>query len=167
MKRIIRLTESDLARIVKRVMNEQNEQPLMKLDFPLRKGGPGPAKMDPNYGSKHHTYTGSKEGDIEFFQSRSTDRNTGPASAIQQIIGMDNGDGINGPITKKCIKFYQKMNGLPVDGVVGPDTAAALYKTTLTLRPFLFNFQPKNEEEQKMKQYCQSVQMSSQTGSRY
>jgi hypothetical protein len=59
------------------------------------------------------------------------------------------------------------MNGLPVDGVVGPDTAAALYKTTLTLRPFLFNFQPKNEEEQKMKQYCQSVQMSSQTGSRY
>ena len=163
MKRIIRLTESDLARIVKRVINEQG---LMKLDF-VPSGKPGPAKMDPNYGSKHHTYTGSKEGDIKFFQSRNTDQNTGPASAIQQIIGMDGADGLNGPITKKCIKFYQKMKGLPVDGIVGPQTAEALYKTTLTLRPFLYNFKPKTEEEEKMKQYCQSVQMSSQSGSRY
>ena len=53
MKRIIRLTESDLARIVKRVINEQ---PLMKLDFV------------PSKKTNNATYTGSKEGDIKFFQ---------------------------------------------------------------------------------------------------
>ena len=151
MKRIIRLTESDLARIVKRVINEQG---LMKLDFV------------PSGKANNATYTGSKEGDIKFFQSRKSG-DQGPSTAIQNMIGMDGADGITGPITIKCIKFYQKMNGLPSDGIVGPDTAEALWNTSKSGRPFLVTFKPKNAEEQKMKQYCQSTQMSSQTGSRY
>lgn len=154
MKRIIRLTESDLARIVKRVMNEQNEQPIARLDFVPRKT------------INNATYTGSKESDIKYFQSRKSG-NQGPSTAIQNMIGMDGADGITGPITIKCIKFYQKMNGLPSDGIVGPDTAEALWATSKSGKPFLITFKPKNAEEQKMKQYCQSTQMSSQTGSRY
>jgi hypothetical protein len=167
MKRIIRLTESDLARIVKRVINEQDptgnhygleSRPLSSIM--------SPKKPNPNNYVNNATYTGSKEGDIKYFQLRKSG-DQGPAGAIQNLIGMDGADGLGGPITTKCLKFYQKMNGLPVDGIVGPQTAEALWNTSKSGKSFLITFKPKNAEEQKMKQYCQSVQMSSQTGSSY
>lgn len=34
-------------------------------------------------------------------------------------------DGINGPITKAAVRAFQRINGLYVDGIVGPDTLAA------------------------------------------
>lgn len=37
-------------------------------------------------------------------------------------------DGIIGPITEKAIKAFQEANGIIADGVVGPDTLAALEK---------------------------------------
>lgn len=35
-------------------------------------------------------------------------------------------DGIYGPLTKKAVRYFQSKNGLVVDGIVGPKTAAAL-----------------------------------------
>ena len=35
-------------------------------------------------------------------------------------------DGIFGPQTKKAVRYFQSRNGLAVDGIVGPKTAAAL-----------------------------------------
>jgi len=35
-------------------------------------------------------------------------------------------DGIYGPLTKKAVRYFQSKNGLTVDGIVGPKTAAAL-----------------------------------------
>lgn len=40
-----------------------------------------------------------------------------------------NVDGIYGPLTKEAVKFFQRKNGLSVDGIVGPKTAAALGMT--------------------------------------
>jgi hypothetical protein len=50
MKRIIRLTESDLARIVRRVINEQQAQSLtpMTIDIPAQKNEKGVLKAIPN-----------------------------------------------------------------------------------------------------------------------
>lgn len=38
-------------------------------------------------------------------------------------------DGIYGPLTKEAVKYFQRKNGLSVDGIVGPKTAAALGMT--------------------------------------
>lgn len=38
-------------------------------------------------------------------------------------------DGIYGPKTKEAVKYFQRKNGLAVDGIVGPNTAAALGMT--------------------------------------
>lgn len=40
-----------------------------------------------------------------------------------------NVDGINGPLTKKAVRYFQSKNGLSVDGIIGPKTAAALGMT--------------------------------------
>ncbi len=40
-----------------------------------------------------------------------------------------NVDGIYGPLTKEAGKYFQRKNGLSVDGIVGPKTAAALGMT--------------------------------------
>ena len=37
-----------------------------------------------------------------------------------------NVDGIYGTLTKKAVRYFQSKNGLSVDGIVGPKTAAAL-----------------------------------------
>lgn len=38
-------------------------------------------------------------------------------------------DGIYGTLTKKAVRYFQSKNGLTVDGIVGPKTAAALGMT--------------------------------------
>ena len=38
-------------------------------------------------------------------------------------------DGINGQLTIKAVKYFQSKNGLSVDGIIGPKTAAALGMT--------------------------------------
>ena len=38
-------------------------------------------------------------------------------------------DGIYGPLTTAAVKYFQRKNGLTVDGIVGPKTAAALGMT--------------------------------------
>lgn len=40
-----------------------------------------------------------------------------------------NVDGIYGRLTKEAVKYFQRKNGLSVDGIVGPKTAAALGMT--------------------------------------
>lgn len=38
-------------------------------------------------------------------------------------------DGINGPLTKQAVRYFQSKNGLSVDGIIGSQTAAALGMT--------------------------------------
>ena len=45
--------------------------------------------------------------------------------AVQSTIGVT-ADGVMGPQTKAAIKRFQRRNGLTVDGVVGPQTLAAM-----------------------------------------
>jgi peptidoglycan hydrolase-like protein with peptidoglycan-binding domain len=134
MKRIIRLTESDLARIVRRVIKEGNDA----------------------------TYTGSKEGDIKYFQT------PGSITAVQNILGMWS-DGKWGSQTKECIKFFQGKMGVGVDGVVGPDTANALWNQSRKGGGFVQTYQKSsNAYDKKMANYCMSdPNKPSQTGSRY
>ena len=51
---------------------------------------------------------------------------------VQAIILVD---GIFGPATEKAVKQFQKDNGLPVDGIVGPYTWRALLKDKPTPSP--------------------------------
>lgn len=45
---------------------------------------------------------------------------------LQKLLGI-NDDGIFGPITEECVKQFQRKNGLvPIDGIVGSKTWAAL-----------------------------------------
>ena len=41
-------------------------------------------------------------------------------------------DGIYGNLTRKAVRYFQQKNGLAVDGIVGPKTAAALGMTLST-----------------------------------
>jgi peptidoglycan hydrolase-like protein with peptidoglycan-binding domain len=100
MKRIVRLTESDLARIVRRVISEDDRNTA--------------------------TYTGSKEGDIKMFQQA---WQSGDVTSIQNQLGI-RADGKKGPQTVTCLKEYQTQMGLNPDGVVGPDTAAKIFETS-------------------------------------
>lgn len=116
MKRIVRLTESDLARIVRRVISEQ--------------------------GGKRNTatYTGSKEGDIAMFQK---DWASGDVTAIQNQLGIRS-DGKKGPQTIACLKEYQRQMGLNPDGVVGPETAAKIWETSRWAGSYIELLQKKN-----------------------
>ena len=98
MKKIVRLTESDLVRIVKQVISEQNSA----------------------------TYTGSKEGDIEMFVDDWKANKKFGVMAIQNQLGIK-ADGIKGPQTTACMRRFQKEAGLTPDGLVGPKTAEALW----------------------------------------
>ena len=134
MNRIVRLTESDLTRIVRRVIREGNDA----------------------------TYTGSKEGDIKYFQTPQA------VTAIQNQLSMFS-DGKWGPQTRQCIKFFQKKKGLPVDGIVGPDTALAFWNHSRTGKGFITPYaNSSNPSDKKMANYCMSdPNKPSQTGSGY
>ncbi len=45
--------------------------------------------------------------------------------AVQQKLGVPV-DGVIGPQTKRAVRRFQRRNGLTVDGVIGPQTLAAL-----------------------------------------
>jgi peptidoglycan hydrolase-like protein with peptidoglycan-binding domain len=107
MKRIVRLTESDLARIVRRVIAEDDRNTA--------------------------TYTGSREGDIKMFQKN---WQSGDVTAIQNQLGI-RGDGKKGPQTIACLKEYQRQMGLTPDGEVGPATAAKIFDTSRNAGSYL------------------------------
>ena len=59
---------------------------------------------------------GSKGDDVAFVQSRLADQGVDPGPI----------DGDFGPLTEAAVRSFQQMRGLDVDGVVGPQTLAAL-----------------------------------------
>ncbi|MDK2927125.1 MAG: hypothetical protein PWR31_815 [Bacillota bacterium] len=44
-------------------------------------------------------------------------------------------DGVYGPVTEQAVRSFQAGHGLPVDGVVGPDTWAALLRVRYAVQP--------------------------------
>lgn len=95
--KVITLTESDLRRIVKKVISEAYYQNSREDELKYLQ-----SKFKGN------------DGKIE-----------DPTVRIQNILTI-NSDGKMGPQTKKCIRMFQKKMGLSADGIVGPKTAEAL-----------------------------------------
>ena len=60
--------------------------------------------------------------------------------------GFDPGprDGVFGPVTERAVKASQQVNGLVVDGIVGPKTQAALTGRV--------NVRPKKAEDRQVKE---------------
>ena len=54
--------------------------------------------------------------------------------SVQKSLVEDHGfidlkpDGVTGPKTVRAIKLFQEMKGLKVDGIVGPETGAVLFR---------------------------------------
>jgi peptidoglycan hydrolase-like protein with peptidoglycan-binding domain len=106
MKRIIKLTESDLEQIVKKVLNEQS------------------VIGAPNFGMYQMPDFMNRGNGIESIQRALIKKgyDVGPSGA----------DGEMGPNTKRAILKYQKDHGLVADGKVGPMTAKSLGVQPLT-----------------------------------
>jgi peptidoglycan hydrolase-like protein with peptidoglycan-binding domain len=108
MKKIIKLTESDLEQIVKKVLKEQSV--IGAPNFGI-----------PNYGNSFLP-KGVKE-----VQSVLTFKG--------YYVGKNGADGVMGPDTKRAIIKFQKDNGIKQTGNVGPVTAKALGVQPLTKAP--------------------------------
>ena len=93
--KVIRLTESDLKRIVNRVLTEGYYQNSREDELLYLQG----------------KFKNRKDGKVE-----------DPTTRIQNLLTI-NSDGKMGPQTKKCIRIFQKYMGLSPDGIVGPKTA--------------------------------------------
>lgn len=102
MKKIIKLTESDLVKIVKRVLKEQSVIGV------------------PNYGTTNFTNTNLPSGVKEVQK----------ALIFNGFRIKD--DGVFGPETKRAIINFQKSKGIKQTGNVGPITAKALGVQPLT-----------------------------------
>jgi peptidoglycan hydrolase-like protein with peptidoglycan-binding domain len=109
MSKIIRLTESDLTRIVKRVINEQ---------LANTKVANKPSSEIPNFMTMPNG--------VELVQRALLKKGYN--------VGMKGADGILGPKTKNAIIKYQRDNGIKQTGIVGPITAKSLGVQSLTSR---------------------------------
>jgi peptidoglycan hydrolase-like protein with peptidoglycan-binding domain len=109
MSKIIRLTESDLTRIVKRVINEQLAN----------------AKVTNKPSSEIPNFMTMPNG-VELVQRALLKKGYN--------VGMKGADGILGPKTKNAIIKYQRDNGIKQTGIVGPITAKSLGVQSLTSR---------------------------------
>jgi peptidoglycan hydrolase-like protein with peptidoglycan-binding domain len=109
MSKIIRLTESDLTRIVKRVINEQlaNAKVTNKPSYEI-----------PNFMTMPNG--------VELVQRALIKKG--------YSVGIKGADGVLGPNTKNAIIKYQKDNGIKQTGIVGPITAKSLGVQSLTSR---------------------------------
>ena len=107
MSKIIRLTESDLTRIVKRVINEQLAN----------------AKVTNKPSSEIPNFMTMPNG-VELVQRALLKKGYN--------VGMKGADGILGPRTKNAIIKYQRDNGIKQTGIVGPITAKSLGVQSLT-----------------------------------
>jgi len=95
--KVISLTESDLRRIVRKVISEAYFQNSREEELEYLQG-----KLK------------DKNGKVQ-----------DPTTRIQNILTLRS-DGKMGPQTKKCLRWFQKKMNLNPDGIVGPKTAEAL-----------------------------------------
>jgi hypothetical protein len=110
MSKIIRLTESDLTRIVKRVINEQ---------LANTKVANKPSSEIPNFMTMPNG--------VELVQRALIKKGYN--------VGVNGADGVLGPNTKNAIIKYQKDNGIKQTGIVGPITAKSLgVQSTLPIK---------------------------------
>ena len=108
MSKVIRLTESDLEMIIKKVIKEQT--------------GPGLTSFTPGY------------SDYRFNTKEMNPVGLAQRALIKKgySVGSKGADGVMGPNTKNAILKYQKDNGLKQTGIIGPITAKSLGVQPLT-----------------------------------
>jgi len=108
MKKIIKLNESDLLKIIDKVISEQGL------------GRPIPS----NFGQYIKSQVKSNDQNITLIQKKLKD--------LRYNLGKSgpNGDGVDGEygrLTRLAVQDFQRKNGLiPIDGIVGPNTARVL-----------------------------------------
>jgi len=108
MKKIIKLNESDLLKIINRVISEQGL------------GRPIPS----NFGQDIISQVKSNNQNIILIQKKLKDLryNLGKSGS-----NGDGVDGVYGRLTRLAVQDFQRKNGLiPIDGIVGPNTARVL-----------------------------------------
>ena len=108
MSKVIRLTESDLEMIIKKVIKEQT--------------GPGLTSFTPGY------------SDYRFNTKEMNPVGLAQRALIKKgySVGSKGADGVMGPNTKNAILKYQKDNGINQTGIIGPITAKSLGVQPLT-----------------------------------
>jgi len=97
MKKVVRLTESDLTRVIKQIVSEQNDKTL-NITTPDKIGGVTKSEILSVQKALNKVWTNVK---------------------IKE-------DGILGPETIKYIKLFQSQNGLPENGGIGLDLKSKL-----------------------------------------
>lgn len=108
MKKIIKLNESDLLKIIDKVISEQ---------------GLG-RRIPSNFGQDIISQVKSNDQNITLIQKKLKD--------LRYNLGKSgpNGDGVDGEygrLTRLAVQDFQRKNGLiPIDGIVGPNTARVL-----------------------------------------
>ena len=108
MSKVIRLTESDLEMIIKKVIKEQT--------------GPGLTSFTPGY------------SDYRFNTKEMNPVGLAQRALIKKgySVGSKGADGVMGPNTKNAILKYQKDNSIKQTGIIGPITAKSLGVQPLT-----------------------------------
>jgi len=147
MKKLIRLTESELKKIIKNVINEASpalakpgtppapltaptfsmKTPELKFtDVPQKKSSPAPVAPP-----KTIFGVGDKDPKILQFQKNLV--------ALGYNVGKKGADGIFGPATEAAVKDFQQKYGIKVSGRVGPPTMrklAEVVKSKSETKPF-------------------------------
>lgn len=130
MKKIIKLTETELNRIIKKVITEQTDRTgnldnpedfLPQSQLKPQNNTPITSKPKPQYSQPSMLVTGGvKKGD------------SGPKvielqKKLQQMgYGSVKPDGLFGPVTQTAVLSFQSSHNLKTDGIAGPKTLGML-----------------------------------------
>lgn len=145
MKRIIRLTESDLARIVRRVINEQQAQTIipMTIDIPAQKNEKGVLVAIPNSRLKFQIINekgtgGSMTDSFDTVSQVHWDGNSAKASSIKDGSGNINGsfvpDEAGLKVLLKLVGQKDMTGNLGMKVTIQPQNEITLASPTVRLK---------------------------------